>query len=385
MATKRLLYPLVVSSLIAALLAISGLQSRADDVLLGSVRLRGGIDANPTLLPSGRPSVFGGVEGAVVAGRDSPGSKIGVSGEFARTEYATRGLLPAERYRLAIDGENTANADWELRSTSSVESTRTFNLRAFDAAQRVRVQYTGSALRPFVSAEVRYSTLNETNAFFSDFLPEDQRFGRATVIPGVVFKTGDGELGASVNLSATRYADEPDLFGYRRNNERVEPFLFFRRERNGVTVSGSISKLYGTWHDIDFSKVNAWLYDASVVAKHKPWTLELAAKRVAGETTFPISPLTLTSSMLAKLTWAPSDQWTVGVVARLLRTEYVDAPFNTRVFAYGGTASYAFGDDWTVSAELLGIKAVALNGVPVDGGIATVSLAKKFSFGNAKK
>src|SRR5690606_2783414 len=129
------------------------------------------------------------------------GSKAGLVGEIERTEYADPHLAPSERYRLSLEAETTAFADWTLRSSSSIRVVRSATLRAFDAAQGVRAQWTGGALRPFVSAEARYVSLNETNAILIDFLPTDLRYGRVTLIPGATMKLGNAEFGASVNLS----------------------------------------------------------------------------------------------------------------------------------------------------------------------------------------
>lgn len=57
------------------------------------MRLRGGFDANPTLLPGGKPSAFGGMEGAFAAGREAGDNKGGVVCEFkgvvGKVEFAS--------------------------------------------------------------------------------------------------------------------------------------------------------------------------------------------------------------------------------------------------------------------------------------------------------
>jgi hypothetical protein len=62
-----------------------------------------------------------------------------------------------------------------------------------------------------------------------------------------------------------------------------------------------------------------------------------------------------------------------------LRTVYLDSPFASDMRAYGVTASYALTDDWTLGAELLRIDATALNGEPLEGGLISLALTKRFS------
>ncbi len=368
------------ASVVGLLLLNPAASTQASDVALGSVRLRGGFDANPRLLPGGTGSGFAGVDGAFAIGREDGATKSGLVGEMERTEYTAGSIAPSERYRLGVEAETTAIGNWSLRSSSSIENTRTATLRSFDAAQRVRAGWTEGPVRSFVTAEIRYASLNETNAILTDFLPEDQRFGRATVTPGVTVALGGGaEVGASVSLSGTRYTEQLDLFGFRRDNERAEPFLFARYEGQGLSMSASVSRLHGRWHDVDFSDVRETLYDASLSKTIGAWTLDLGAKRFAGDTTFPISPLTISTGQFAKLSFAPDDRWKFGVLGRTLRTAYLDSPWSTAVLAYGVTASYALAKDWLVAAELLRINSTALNGEAADGGVVSLSLTRRFA------
>ena len=80
------------------------------------------------------------------------------------------------------------------------------------------------------------------------------------------------EVGVSANLSIRRYLDEFDDFGYHRDNERVQPFVFARYQDKSVTAFASVSKLYGRWHDVDFSNVDRTLFDASLSWRAAPFT-----------------------------------------------------------------------------------------------------------------
>ncbi len=384
-------FPSPALAVIVCLLALAPEDSRADDVALGSIRLRGGYDANPQLLPGGRGGAFAGVDAAFAMGRSDGGVDSALSGEFQRADYATRGLASAQRAKVTFDAQSDPFgepfAGWTLKSQSSAESVTSATTRSFDAVQSLRLSADGDGVRPFVVGELRYSRLNETNAILTDFLPEDQRFIRATAIPGVKAAFGNGEIGASVNLSATRYETDPDLFGYRRRNERIEPFLFYRAESALADVSIAVSRLAGTWHDPDFSPVRALLFDLGLTLHNpdKHWQFDATGRRSAADTTFPISPLTISELYSGTLSYGEPDRWRVGATARWLRTAYLDSPFSSAILSYGLTGSYQVNRDWSVGADLLRIHATALNGERVDSILATLSLTRRFAWGEKEK
>lgn len=368
---------------IVCLLALAPEGSRADDVAVGSVRLRGGYDANPQLLPGGRGGAFAGVDAAFAMGRSDGGVDSALSGELQRADYATRGLAPAQRAKVTFDARGDPFSGWTLKSQTSADSIDSATTKSFDAVQSLRLAADGDGMRPFVVGALRYSRLNETNAILTDFLPEDQRFIRVTAIPGIKAAFGHGDIGASVNLSATRYETDPDLFGYRRRNERVEPFLFYRAESPLADVSLAVSRLYGTWHDPDFSPVRALLFDLGLTLRSpdKRWQFEATGRRSAADTTFPISPLTISELYSGTLSYSEPDRWRIGATARWLRTAYLDAPFSTSIVSYGLTGRYQVNRDWSVGADVLRIHAAALNGERVDSVLATLSLTRRFAWG----
>ncbi|MGN6462902.1 MAG: hypothetical protein ACTHLY_17105 [Pseudolabrys sp.] len=320
-------------------------------------------------------------------GRSDDGIDSALSGEFQRADYATRGLAPAQRAKVTFDVRGDPFAGWTLKSQTSMESVDSATTRSFDAVQSLRLSATGDGMRPFIVGEMRYSRLNETNAILTDFLPEDQRFIRATAIPGMKVAFGHGEIGASVNFSATRYETDPDLFGYRRRNERVQPFLFYRADSELADVSLAVSQLYGTWHDPDFSPVRALLFDLGLTLRSpdKHWQFEATGRRSAADTTFPISPLTISELYSGTLSYGEPDRWRIGATARWLRTAYLDSPFSSAIMSYGLTGSYRINSDWSVGADVLRIHASALNREGVDSMLVTLSLTRRFAFGERDK
>jgi hypothetical protein len=102
-----------------------------------------------------------------------------------------------------------------------------------------------------------------------------------------------------------------------------------------VSVSASLSHLTGLWHDADFSNLRTTLFDVSMSLRSadRPWHLELSGSRTVGDTSFPVSPVTIAESYAGKLSYEARAGWSLGLVARWLRTAYPDSPFSARTVA----------------------------------------------------
>lgn len=347
---------------------------------LVSAGLRGGYDANPMLLPGkGNGSAFGGVQASFAAGHGDDTRRLGVTGEAMHMEFAKRDIVPSDKQSIALKAETEIGKGWSLRATTEATNVTNYNVRAFDAVATAKLRPDAGTVRPFLTTEFRYATLNEPNAVLGDFLPEPQRFTRTTAIPGVVLVTEKFELGTSVNVSATRYTQEPDLFGFRRDNERVQPYVFASVKDQGFALSGSVSYLRGTWHDVDFSPVREVLWDVALTKQAGDLTIELAAQRGVEDTTFPVSPVTVVTSYGASLSYAASAALSLRVFARALRTQYLDSPFTARTQAYGAGASYDLGKSYTLALDVSRVTGRQLDGTEVTGGVAMLSLGMKFA------
>jgi hypothetical protein len=347
---------------------------------LVSAGLRGGYDANPMLLPGkGNGSAFGGVTASFAAGHGDDTRRLGVTGEAMHMEFAKHDIVPSDRQSIALKGESEIGKGWSLRATTEATNVTNYNVRAFDAVATAKLRPDAGLVRPFLTTELRYATLNEPNAVLGDFLPEPQKFSRATAIPGIVLVTNKFELGTSVNVSATRYTQERDLFGFRRDNERVQPYLFASVKDQGLELSGSVSYLRGTWHDVDFSPVREVLWDVALSKTAGDLTIDLAAQRGVEDTTFPLSPVTVVTSYGATLSYAASAALTLRVFARGLRTEYRDSPFTARTQAYGGGVSYDIGKSATLAFDLSRVTGRQIDGTEAEGGVAMLSVGMKFA------
>src|SRR5690606_17549657 len=114
-----------------------------------------------------------------------------------------------------------------------------------------------------------------------------------------------------------------------------------------------------------------------------PWHLDLSGSRTVGETSFPISPVSITETYAGTLRYTATAGWSLGLVARWLRTAYPDAPFSSRTLAYGVTGSYRIDDDWSLGAQVLRVSASALDGTPVKSAVGSLSLTRKFDLSNS--
>ena len=101
--------------------------------------------------------------------------------------------------------------------------------------------------------------------------------------------------------------------------ERVQPFLFAKYGGDGVTAFVSVSRLFGTWHDPDFTNVDRMLFDASLSWRTLPFRIDLTAWRRASETTFPISPITIDTAYSAMVSWNVKPEVTLTALLRAIR------------------------------------------------------------------
>jgi hypothetical protein len=366
----------------------------AEDELFASVRLRGGYDSNPQFSNGGNGpqvgttgpgggSAFLNTEVGVAAAGKLDDITWNASAEANTTRYLKPGFEPSLIGKMNLRG-TMGDDSFRVISTTSFTDISTYNLRSTDIAQSFKFETIQDKVKWFVTAEGALSRLNQTNVIFQDFLPIPLQYWRGAIIPGVSVTQGKGEIGVSVNMSARRYAEELDLFGYRRDNERIQPFIFGRYDDGEITAFASISQLYGIWHDIDFSNVNTTLYDANVVWRPKPFTLEFTAARRASETTFPISPITIDTALSAKGSWQMDDKWLLTAATGYTQSVYLDSPYKASTITYGIGAVRDVGSGMKLGFDLTRVTGTLLNGERAEGYIVASSLSKSFTPGATK-
>ncbi|KQW23476.1 hypothetical protein ASC80_03490 [Afipia sp. Root123D2] len=352
----------------------------AEDEFVASVHLRGGFDTNPQFLPgpnSGR-TAFIGTDAALAAGTKQDGYSYGVVAEAGTTQYSNSDVVPSMSGKVVLRGllgDDNAN----VSSTTTIGDTNSYNLRSSDLIQTSKGEVRVGSFKLFASAEGARSSLNQTNVIFQDFLPNPQQYLRGTVIPGVSFVKDKFEIGASVNLSVRRYLEEFDDFGYRRDNERVQPFLFAKYGSADFSAFGAISYLRGTWHDVDFTNVREVLFDTNLTWRIAPFTIDLKAARSAGETTFPISPITIDTIYSGKVAWQVDPKWTLTAAAGYAITKYLDSPFKAQTATYGVGLSHDLGNGYALGLDLTRAQGTLISGDKADGTIISSSITKKFS------
>ena len=359
------------------LAALAG-PAQAEDEILGSLQLRGGYDSNPNFSSAAEGTALAGINAVVVAGRSTGDYVAAATGEASYTRYRETLDAPLARYRAAFDFANKDESEFSLKSTTSVTSFENYNTKSLDAIERLQLRKTSGAVQPFVTAELRYSQLNESNVLLNEFLPQPEVFLRGTIIPGVAIKQDAWEIGTSLNLSATRYRDELDYFGFRRDNERIEPFLFLRYSKDKFALFASLSRLYGDWHDVDFTDVRKTLYDIALSYDGEPFGFEFSARRTAEETTFPISPITIDTAYAGKIARKLDAKNSVAAFGRYLEKRYLDSPFRQITKTYGLQFTHNISDELSAGLELARSEMQPIAGPNVDGVVAMASLTQRF-------
>ena len=371
----------------ASLLFLLACPAGAADDFAASLRLRGGYDTNPQFSNGAGigGSAFVATDLALAVGPQEEGYSFGAAAEASRTQYFNPLAPPASNGKVILRGL-LGDDQAGVSAVTTLSDISTYNLRATDAIQAVKGEAKFGSIKLFATVEGAHSSLNQTNAFFQDFLPNPHVYLRGTVIPGIAFARDKFEIGASVNLSVRRYAQKLDDFGYRRDNERIQPFVFARYSDDNIMLAGSISHLRGTWHDVDFSNVSAYLYDASLTWRLKPFTIDLTASRRANETTFPISPITLDRMLTGKISWQAAPNLTLNAAAGYVSTQYLDSPFSAQTVTYGVGLSHDFGHGYAFGFDVTRARGPLISGEKASAIIVMSSLTKRFTpFAGAAK
>ncbi|WP_458761251.1 outer membrane beta-barrel protein [Afipia sp. TerB] len=355
-------------------------EAMADDEFVASVRLRGGFDSNPQFLPGPNPGRTGfiGTDTALAAGTKRDGYSLGVAAEAGATQYTNPDLIPALSGKVVLRGL-LGDDNASIASTTTIGDTSSYNLRSSDIMQSIKGEMKFASIKLFASVEGARSSLNQTNVIFQDFLPSPQQYLRGTLIPGISLVADKFEVGTSVNLSVRRYLEELDDFGYRRDNERVQPFLFARYTSSDISAFGAISYLRGTWRDVDFTNVSEVLFDTSLTWRIAPFTIDLKAVRKAGETTFPISPITIDTLYSGKIAWQVDPDWTMTAGAGYAISRYLDSPFKAQTATYGVGVSRDLGNGYTLGLDLTQAQGTLISGDKAEATIISSSITKKFS------
>lgn len=364
---------------VIGIVGLAASAAHAEDDFLASVRLRAGYDSNPHFSNGGGIgcSAFIATDTALVAATKENGYSYGVAAEAGKTHYANPLMAPLLTGKVVLRG-SYGDDNATISATTTIDDTSTYNLRSSDLIQSLKGEVKVGDIKMFATVEGARASLNQTNAIFQDFLPAPQVYLRGTFIPGIAWVRDRLEIGASLNLSVRRYQREFDDFGYRRDNERVQPYVFARYQDKDITAFLSVSQLRGTFHDVDFTNVNTTLFDASLTWRIAPFTVDLAAFRRAGETTFPTSPITIDAAYTAKANWQVEPRLTLTAAVGYTTIDYLDSPFRQKVLTYGIAASHDLGNGYALGLDVSRAQGTLLSGDKASAVIVSSSLTRKF-------
>jgi hypothetical protein len=359
-------------------LILSSVPASAAEEFAASFRLRGGYDSNPNLAPQGKGSPLIAWEAAAAYGRDHGDWITGATGEASLTRYREEGFEPVQTYRLRLRLANKSQNDISIDATTTFVHSSNYDTKSEFANQRLHLQWMGGALRPFVAGDLRLASLNELNILLGQFLPQPMRYLRGTITPGITYVKDKNEAGVSIAVSRTRYEDEFDLFGFRRNSARVQPAVYAKYSGDSLSLSGTVSFLRQYSQDAFFTDVNAVLFEFSLTARRDEWSGEVTLARTAEDTTFPVSPVTINTTLQAKVTRDLDDKTSAGIFGRVLHREYWDTPLYSRTRVAGVEITRELFEDVRVAGELGFAKSLLISGAEADGVIATIALTKRF-------
>jgi hypothetical protein len=250
--------------------------------------------------------------------------------------------------------------------------------------QRMHLQRADGDLRPFAAGDLRLASLNELNILLGGFLPQPMRYLRGTITPGIAYVKDKSEAGISIAFSKTKYDEALDVFGFRRDNDRLQTAAYAKYGGDDLALSGALSFLRIPSQDEFFTDVNAMLFDVSFAAKLESWNAEVSFARTAEDTTFPVSPVTINTALQAKISRDLNGKTTAGIFGRMLQRKYWDAPLFSRTRVAGIEVSHEVFEDVRIAGEFAFARSLLISGAEAEGVIATLALTKRFGEGGKK-
>jgi hypothetical protein len=180
--------------------------------------------------------------------------------------------------------------------------------------------------------DIGLTSLNERNALISNsFLPSPENFATLGVLPGVALKASFGEVGASVAATHLAYLEEYDYLGLRRDQDRLQPNLFWTSTLGGVGFEGSVSPFAARFRGDDLDPINALLYTGRLKIPVRDVTIDLSSSRSIQDTTLPLSAIDIKLQHEARLTWKANDRTAISGFARWRQDDYKGLDLRARL------------------------------------------------------
>jgi hypothetical protein len=121
------------------------------------------------------------------------------------------------------------------------------------------------------------------------------------------------------------------------------------------------------------------MYDATLIWRLKPVTLDFTASRRAQETSFPISPITVDTIYSAKASWQVDPKFTLTAGAAAATMEYLDSPFRSQTYSVAVGMSREIVKDLKWGMDVSRTWGTLIDGEKTQAIIVASSLTKTFS------
>jgi hypothetical protein len=316
----------------------------SETVSAGSVGLRTGFDSNPTDILGARGSMFVTQTVNYDYLRGSLQEGIGLKLRMTDTLYDPNVAAASTSVLAAATVAFQPVPNLGLRTTLTTTLDDNWSRRAHAVQLRNRVEYDTTRFRVFASLDTNFNALNERNIFTEGaFLPLDENFATMTMLPGVAYKYGAGEIGTSVALSRVSYL-APDILGLNRSHDIVQANAFFTAKVSGIELEGSLSPFLARYDTTDFDTVRQLLYTAKARYATGPWTFGLASARTIQDTTLSFASLDAVFAHEASLSYKFDDHNAVSLLARYRRDDYLGLDLWSTTFLTGIDFAHDFGD-----------------------------------------
>jgi hypothetical protein len=363
----------------------AGEKAITSEVSALTLGLRGGYDSNPTDGPVARGSAFSTAILSYQYVNGSAQDGISLRLDASDTVFDPRVAAPNLSHAASFNAATLLGEGVVLRGTLSASNEQTWSRRRNAASARLRLDYQAGDVRLFGSIEAGLSALNERNYFaYGAFLPRDENAGTLTVLPGIGYQTGFGEVGMSLTAANVAYLEDYDYLGFKRDHHRLQPNLFYTGTVRGVTLEASLSRLDAVFPDKDFDDLSRLLFTAKLKLPFEPFVLEVASSRTAQETTLPFSAINIADLHEAKLSWKLGAHSVLALFGRVKSDEYVGLGARSTLRAVGLEYAYSFASGLTATAQA-SLRRVRETGVSVpDGFNIQFGLQRSFSLGGER-
>ncbi len=366
--------------------AIAQASAPTSESSVATIGLRGGYDSNPGDAPEARGSIFATqtLNSDYASGSAKQG--YGVSVATANTTYDPRVLAANLNDTVTFNAATLLADNLVLRGTLAASDEQSWSRRQNSLLLRTRLEYDTVDYRLFANLEARIGALNERNYFaLGSFLPRDENSAALTAMPGAAYKTAYGEIGVSLSATRVSYLEDYDYIGFRRDNDRLQPNLFYSGKLGAVTLEGSVSAFNALFPAKDFEDVRRILYTAKLNIPFGWAALDLASSRTVQDTTLPFSVIDVVDQHESRLTAKFWSKNAVGFFVRQKTEDYLGLYAKATTRSIGLEYARNLGDGLAATAAVTA-RRVKETGIAIPDALTVqIGLQKQLDFRKAGK